>query len=69
MFDFLEIEDVLDLHEESLRRYGGANGSREPGLLDSALAAAVNTFLYMDGDAFDVAGRLRIPPRGITVLF
>jgi len=55
MFDFLEIEDVLDLHEESLQRYGGANGLREPGLLDSALAAAVNTFLYMDGDAFEVA--------------
>jgi hypothetical protein len=22
MFDFLEIDDVLDLHEESLKRYG-----------------------------------------------
>lgn len=55
MFDFLEIDDVLDLHEESLKRYGGATGLREPGLLDSALASAVNTFLYADGDKFDVA--------------
>ena len=55
MFDFLEIEDVLDLHEESLKRYGGATGLREPGLLDSAVAAALNTFLYANGDEFDVA--------------
>lgn len=55
MFDFLELEDVLDLHEESLKRYGGASGLREPGLLDSALAAARNTFLYTGGDVFDVA--------------
>lgn len=55
MFDFLEIGDVLDLHEESLKRYGGATGVREPGLLDSAIAAALNTFLYADGDLFDVA--------------
>lgn len=55
MFDFLELDDVLDLHEESLRRYGGATGLREPGLLDSALASAVNTFLYANGDEFDVA--------------
>jgi hypothetical protein len=31
MFDFLEIEDVLELHEESLQRYGGADGLRDQG--------------------------------------
>lgn len=55
MFDFLEIEEVLDLHEDSLKRYGGATGLREPGLLDSALASVMNTFLYLNGDKFDVA--------------
>jgi len=55
MFDFLEIDDVLDLQEESLKRYGGASGLRESGLLDSAIAAALNTFLYANGDEFDVA--------------
>ena len=55
MFDFLEIEDVLDLHEESPKRYGEATGLREPDLLDSTIAAALNTFLYADGDEFDVA--------------
>ena len=55
MFDFLEIDDVLDLHEESLKRYGGATGLREAGLLDSAMASAINALLYANGDAFDVA--------------
>ncbi|MGL5018495.1 MAG: type II toxin-antitoxin system death-on-curing family toxin [Luteolibacter sp.] len=54
MFDFLKIADVLDLHEESLKRYGGATGLREPGLLDSALASAPNTYFYAEGDVFDV---------------
>ena len=40
MFEFLQTEDVLELHDESLKRYGGATGLREPGLLDSAIAAA-----------------------------
>ena len=55
MFEFLQTEDVLELHDESLKRYGGATGLREPGLLDSALASALNTFLYASGDEFDVA--------------
>jgi death-on-curing protein len=55
MFEFLEIADILDLHQESLQRYGGATGVREAGLLDSALAAAHNTFLYSNGDEFEIA--------------
>jgi death on curing protein len=55
MFDFLAIEDVLDLHHGSLQRYGGAAGLREPGLLDSALASAQNTLFYQNGDCFEVA--------------
>lgn len=54
-FEFLEIEDVHGIHEESLKRYGGATGLCEPGLLDSSLAAALNTFLYTRGDEFDIA--------------
>lgn len=36
--DFLELEDVLELHAEGLRRYGGAEGVRDRGLLESAIA-------------------------------
>ena len=32
------IDDVLELHELSLYRYGGAEGIRERSLLESALA-------------------------------
>ncbi|HMI97803.1 MAG TPA: type II toxin-antitoxin system death-on-curing family toxin [Micropepsaceae bacterium] len=34
------------LHDESLKEHGGAEGLRESGLLDSALARAQNLFAY-----------------------
>lgn len=52
---FVTLEEVLDLHDRSLREHGGLAGVREPGLVESALAAGQNVFLYRDGDAFDVA--------------
>ena len=35
---FLDVEDVLLIHEEQLARYGGAAGLRDTGLLESAVA-------------------------------
>jgi death-on-curing protein len=35
---FLDVEDVLLIHEEQLSRYGGAAGIRDAGLLESAVA-------------------------------
>jgi death on curing protein len=35
---FLDVEDVLLLHEEQLARYGGSRGVRDAGLLESAIA-------------------------------
>lgn len=55
MFHFLRLEEVLDLHEEALRRHGGSPGVRDSGLVESAIASAMNVFLYADGDVFDVA--------------
>ena len=37
---------LLLLHEESLATFGGASGVRDEGLLDSALARALNTHAY-----------------------
>ena len=34
------------LHDESLKEHGGAEGFRDPGLLDSALARAQNLYAY-----------------------
>jgi death-on-curing protein len=36
--DFLELEDVLELHDEVLRRHGGQPGVRDLALLESAVA-------------------------------
>jgi len=35
---FLDVEDVLLIHEEQLALYGGAAGIRDAGLLESAVA-------------------------------
>ena len=55
MFDFLTFEDVLEIHEDSLKPYGGSSGLRDNGMVESALGAAQNTFYYANGDVFDVA--------------
>jgi death-on-curing protein len=52
---FLTLEQVILLHERSLAEQGGLAGKREPGLVESALASARNTWLYGRGDIFDIA--------------
>lgn len=55
MFRFLELSEVEALHVASLKAYGGSAGTRDPGMVESALASAINTALYANGDLFDVA--------------
>jgi death-on-curing protein len=52
---FLSLETVYLLHRKSLQRHGGLDGVRDEGAIESALAAAQNTWLYGDGDKFDIA--------------
>jgi death-on-curing protein len=52
---FLSLAEVLYLHDESLKRYGGSAGIREPGLVESALGSAQNAFWYGHGGLFEVA--------------
>ncbi len=52
---FLLLDEVRKLHARSLAEHGGADGTREPGLVESALASAENTFRYGNGDLFDIA--------------
>jgi death on curing protein len=42
--EFLTLDDVLEMHEQQLGRYGGAPGLRDQGLLESALAQPMATF-------------------------
>jgi len=52
---FLTLEEVLKIHARSLAEHGGSEGIREPGLVESALASAANTFHYGGGDLCDIA--------------
>ena len=52
---FLSLDEVMRLHARSLDEHGGSDGTREPGLVDSAVASAKNTFYIGNGDLFDVA--------------
>jgi len=55
--DFLTVEDVLLLHELQIERYGGAEGVRDHGGLDSAVAMPRMTFdgELVHADLFEMA--------------
>ena len=48
-------DTIIDLHRTSLERYGGIDGLRDPGLLDSALMQPEATYYYGQGDLFGIA--------------
>jgi death-on-curing protein len=43
---FLRTDEVIAIHREVIERFGGSHGLRDRGLLESALAAAENRYLY-----------------------
>jgi death-on-curing protein len=55
--DFLTLEDVLDLHAQQLEQYGGSQGVRNIGLLESAVMTPQASFdgEYVHGDLFQMA--------------
>jgi death-on-curing protein len=56
-YKFLEIGDVLDLHDAAIVTYGGSVELRDQGLLESALAVPRSTFgsEYLHRDVYEVA--------------
>jgi death on curing protein len=54
---FLNLEDVLILHEMQIERYGGATGIRDQGLLESAIAMPQASFggEFMHKGLFEMA--------------
>ncbi len=48
--EFLDIEDVLEIHAMQLTRSGGEDGLRDQGLLESALATKQCERFYRLGD-------------------
>ena len=47
---WLELDTVLDFHAEQLALFGGPDGIRDLGLLESALARSQNKFAYGESD-------------------
>ena len=53
--EFLDTETVFKLHAVSLRRFGGTDGVRDPGLIESAMGSAQHTFYFGNGDLYEIA--------------
>jgi death-on-curing protein len=53
---WLEVSIILDVHAEQLALFGGADGLRDAGLLESALARPVNKFAYGETNLAALAG-------------
>ncbi len=55
--EFLTLDEVLGIHADQIRRYGGASGLRDLALLRSAIAMPQTTFdgEYLHTNQFDMA--------------
>jgi death-on-curing protein len=47
---WLDVEIVIDLHAEQLALFGGPDGIRDQGMLESALGRPINKFTYGEND-------------------
>ena len=54
-WEFLSRRVVEAMHDEQLRRHGGARGLRDENALESALARPENKVIYGDPDAMELA--------------
>jgi len=54
---FLTVSEVLGLHSDQIREFGGAAGIRDQGLLESAVAQASSTYdgEYLHNGLFEMA--------------
>ena len=48
--EWLDVDIMLDVHAEQLALFGGPDGVRDLGLLESALARPVNKYAYGEAD-------------------
>ncbi len=54
---FLEFDEVLEIHQDQIQRYGGSPGLRDKGILQSALSMPTAGFggQYFHTDLFEMA--------------
>lgn len=57
MPEFLTIGDILESHAQQIERYGGSDGIRDVGLLESSIAQPEAMFggAYLHADLFEMA--------------
>ena len=57
MIEFLTLDDILETHREQIRVYGGSDGVRDLGLLQSALAQPSAAFggVFLHNDICEMA--------------
>src|SRR5271154_4651081 len=60
--EFLSLDEILEIHEQQIQRYGGSPGLRDPAGLESAIATPQATF---DGDFLHTS----IPAMAAAYLF
>ncbi len=53
--EWLELEILLDVHAEQLALFGGSDGLRDLGILESALARPINKFAHGETDLASLA--------------
>ena len=54
---FLTLDEILSLHEEQIRLFGGSHGVRDTGLIESAIGSAAATFggEFLHASLFEMA--------------
>ena len=54
---FLTVEEILEIHADQIKRYGGRSGLRDLGLLQSAVAVPESSFggRYLHATLFETA--------------
>ena len=57
---FLTLDEVLALHEDQIRRYGGSSGVRDVAMLESAMGSAAATFggVFLHETLFEMAAAI-----------
>jgi death on curing protein len=60
--EFLDVEDVLELHATLIVEHGGSDGIRDRGLLESAVAQPMASFggEFLHQDLFEMAAALLV---------
>ena len=55
---FLTLDEVIEIHREMINRYGGSDGIRDKGLLESAVSTPQASFgdQFLHSDIFHMAG-------------